>query len=91
MSDSRKMAHARRMLAHGEKAAAVITDTQRIDYLERHGYPGQFTKVPDGRWFDNETDWSNYSPTLRVAIDAAITLLEDLAASKRKPPHKVTL
>lgn len=48
-----------------------ITDAVRLGFLERNG-TGQFSKQPDGRWFDHDTPGSNYSDTLRQAIDRAI-------------------
>jgi hypothetical protein len=51
-------------------------DGVRLDYLESTGWPSQFAadpaREPHRRWFDCETTGSDYSPTLRAAIDAAI-------------------
>ena len=55
----------------------VSADVARMDWLEARGYPGQFYACDDGlpteKWFDSETIGSDYSPTLRAAIDAAMT------------------
>lgn len=49
-------------------------DSERLDWLEQNG-AAQFqlraSAVPEKRWFDQDTVGSDYSPTLRAAIDAA--------------------
>jgi hypothetical protein len=54
-----------------DETSEAMTDTQRLDWLERHGSPGIFTRFKDA-WFDSETDGSDYSPSLRAAIDRAM-------------------
>ena len=54
------------------------TDKQRLDWLEQLGYPGLFCKSDEIKnrekpWFDSETPGSDYSKTLRKAIDAAMS------------------
>lgn len=65
----------------------TASDSDRIEFLERKGDTGQFTKMPDGRWFDRDTVGSDYSATLREAIDAAIRaeLLPDETDLGSKP------
>ena len=50
-------------------------DTARLDWLEQRGgwqfYRTQYDD-PARKWFDSETTGSDYSPTLRDAIDAAM-------------------
>lgn len=58
----------------------MTTDTERLDWLEARGYPGQFVRQTwrhpfhGGEWFDSETAGSDYSPTLRAAIDSAMRI-----------------
>jgi hypothetical protein len=60
------------------------TDKERLEWLENMGYPGQFSRIDWGSmallesgahlgdWFDASTEGSDYSPTLRIAIDRAM-------------------
>lgn len=64
-----------------EAPAGDARDSLRLDWLDANGC-GQFCRSPhdkpERRWFDADTRDSDYSPTLREAIDAAI----DLAGSE---------
>jgi len=46
-------------------------DKDRLDFLERHGFPGRFVKMGPGRWWDHDGE-KDYGTTLRELIDAAI-------------------
>jgi hypothetical protein len=50
-------------------------DGERLDWLESNG-TWQFYRTqranPNEKWFDHATEGSDYSPTLRAAIDAAM-------------------
>ena len=59
------------------KRVAILTDTERLNWIENENYP-LFLRVESGphagEWFDTTTVGSDYSPTLRQAIDAAIRI-----------------
>lgn len=75
--------HGAELLAIAEAAEDLRADAMRLDWLEAQGWPGQFERTlgrPDHqRWFDSQTDGSDYSPTLRAAIDAAMPTLSTVA------------
>lgn len=55
--------------------SADMTDTERMDWLERFGCErfsrNSTTRNPMELWFDCMTDGSDYAPDLRSAIDRA--------------------
>lgn len=56
-----------------------ISDTARLDWLEQNGCmrfhgPHEHQRGPSYTWFDSETTDSDYSPTLRDAIDAVLAI-----------------
>lgn len=73
-------------------AHLAVADAQRMEWLEKKGYPGQFSKVFDqrGAWFDGETPGSDYHRTLRDAIDGAMRHEEEQKAATDVPFERCT-
>ena len=70
--------HAWTLAQVSDAAVRMERDAARLDWLEQNGcqqFQGPYWNAPEGaghRWFDTDTSGSDYSKSLRDAVDAAI-------------------